>query len=122
MKSLSTLFGVHALLSFLAVGLWSALFASVLLAVFMAFSYCFADWKSMRRGVQWLREHAKIRWGVMFGMASTLVLMAAYWQRFPALLLVSQVIFGFFFLGAAAAGLVFWNTGIRQIAGWLGFR
>jgi len=62
---------------------------------------------------------------VGFGTLSVPALVLTNASSFPVppVFALQQMIFSvFFFLGVLAMGLAFWDTGIKQIAYWLGFR
>ena len=125
MRSLFWLFAVNAALSLLHADLLTTIGGSLMLALFMGSTYRFADWKSLPRGVNWLKQHRGVLFLVIFGTITVPVMLAVNASSFPPLIIYApqQMIFGFFFfLGFNAAGLAFWNTGIRQIAYWLGIR
>jgi hypothetical protein len=125
MRSLSVLLLVHAVLSLLHSDLLTTVAGSLMLVVFMGGTYRFSDWKSVSRGIHWLKQHPRVLLLVTLGTMTVPVLLALNASAFPNLLFFApqQMIFAFFlFLGFSAAGLAFWNTGIKQIAYWLGIR
>ncbi len=103
----------------------TAVVGTLLLMVFMGASYRFAGWKSLARGYQWLKSHPGAFFLVLAGTATVPIMLAIHPEGFPPLLIfgLQQIIFAFFFfLGTLAAGLAFWEAGIRQIAYWIGIR
>jgi hypothetical protein len=125
MRSLSVLLLVHAVLSLLHSDLLTTVAGSLMLIVSMGSTFRFADWKSLSRGLHWLKQHPRVLLLVAFGTMTVPVLLAVNASVVPNLLVFApqQIVFAFFFfLGFNAAVLAFWNTGLKQVAYWLGIR